>query len=228
MLDTFKARLKAKSKALGANLSQKRIDALADRLHKKNPDLTEEADHDERIDDLNDLTPLKDIAKTDDQLRTLSAKPKPKSAPEEVEDEEEEETEDEPVQNKKKPKVKKEEEMPAWAKALSDQVTALSKEKTATSMQAKLAEKLKDKGIPASYYKRIALPEKEEELDDFATQLETDYTEFKQEQINAGLMTATPPVTGDFKGSQATTKVLDDSIKAWADSKKESTTEKAK
>jgi hypothetical protein len=34
MIDTYKARLKAKSTAAGANLSQKRIDALADRLQK--------------------------------------------------------------------------------------------------------------------------------------------------------------------------------------------------
>ena len=76
MLDTFKARLRAKAKAWGVNLSTKRIDALADRLHKKNPDLTDEADHDSRIDDLNEITPLEDMAKQDDRIRSLETKAK--------------------------------------------------------------------------------------------------------------------------------------------------------
>jgi ribosomal protein L12E/L44/L45/RPP1/RPP2 len=50
MLDVFKAQLKAKTKAAGVNLSQKRIDAYADRLHKKNPDVKEVAEHDTLID----------------------------------------------------------------------------------------------------------------------------------------------------------------------------------
>jgi hypothetical protein len=78
MLDVFKARLKAKTKAAGVNLSQKRIDAFADRLHKKNPAITEEADHDTAIDELDEVVSFKDIAKDDDRLRTLEAKSKDK------------------------------------------------------------------------------------------------------------------------------------------------------
>jgi hypothetical protein len=58
-LETFKAQLKAKYS--GLNLSQKRIDEISARLHKKNPDLTEEANHDTRLDDLNELMPFADI-----------------------------------------------------------------------------------------------------------------------------------------------------------------------
>jgi hypothetical protein len=123
MLDTFKARLKAKAKAAGANLSQKRIDAIADRLHKKFPDLTEEADHEAKLEDYYDDDTLKDIAKDDDKLRTIEAiKPKPQPQP----------------SNDNNPQPQPQEEMPAWAKDLLTEVKTLKQEKQQQSIQQKL------------------------------------------------------------------------------------------
>src|SRR5690349_8539866 len=78
MLETFKERLKAKLPDLKAqNLTEKRLNAIADRLQNKFPDLTDEADYDAKIDELNDLTPFAEIAKQDDRIRTLEKNPNP-------------------------------------------------------------------------------------------------------------------------------------------------------
>jgi hypothetical protein len=49
------------------NLSQKMIDAFAARLDKKNPNITDEAEHDTLIDELNELVSFSDISKEDDR-----------------------------------------------------------------------------------------------------------------------------------------------------------------
>lgn len=223
-LETFKVRLKAKAKALGANLSQKRIDAIADRLHKKNPELTNEADHDEKIDDFNDLQPLTDIAKGDDHIRTLEAKTKGQPQPQPGD--EDDDANDDPLPAKGKGKKKDADEPPAWAKGLIETVSALTKEKTQTSMAAQVAAKLKDK-VPPKYYAGRALPEKEEDLDAFIETVEADYTDFKQDLINQGLMSSSEaPKGGSGGGGDISAKALEANIDSWVASKAEPTTEK--
>lgn len=184
MLDIFKARLKAKAKALGANLSQTRIDAIADRLHKKNPDITEEADHDAKIDDLNDLQPFADIAKADDQIRTLSKKKETTSK--------DENPDDDPT---KKDKPVGDENEPAWAKAIREDLQALKSEKAQTSNAVKLKEKLKDKKIPDAFLGKYTV-DKEEDLDTVAATIETDFATLKQQMANDGFSQGTPPAGG--------------------------------
>lgn len=196
-LETFKAQLKAKARTLGVNLSQKRIDAIADRLHKKNPDLTEVADHDARIDDFHELQPLDEIARTDDRLRTLE-KPKPAAKPKaETTDDDDN---DEPGNN---PKPKKDDEVPAWAKELIGTVQTLAKEKTLTTIKSKVADKLKDKGIPDSFYKRWTLPEKDEDVDQFVQDIESDWKELKQTENNQGLQNSSGAPAGSRGGGKA-------------------------
>lgn len=121
------------------------------------------------------------------------------------------------------------EEQPAWLKGLTSQlatlatqVATLSKEKQTSSMQSRLAEKLKDK-VPAGYYKGRALPEKEEDFDAFVSEIETDWTAFKQEQVNLGLMNTSAPPAG---GEQGGVKVdnADADIANWSKSSKQADT----
>ena len=175
MLETFKTRLKAKLTDFKAqNLTQKRIDAIADRLHKRQPDLTDEAEHDKAINDLNDLMPFEDIAKEDDRVRTLESKakdPKP--------------TDPKPAD----PKPTDEE--PAWFKAYREstdaKLSAFEKEKTQGSIKQQLAEKLKD--VPQSMWSKRALPETPEAIEAFVTEVQADY---KTDFIDKGLVTITP------------------------------------
>lgn len=215
-LETFKARLKFKAKALGVNLSQKRIDAIADRLHKKNPELTDELEHDSKIDDFNDLQPLADIAKQDDHVRTLENKAKGQQPP--SDDQEPADDEDEPAQPAKgKGKGKNSEEPPAWAKAMQEELKALRTEKVQGTMKTKAAELLK--GVPEKFYAGRALPEKEEDLEVFVETVKSDYTGFQQDLINQGLMSATTPTGGE--AGKVNEKAFDASVDAWVSSKVE-------
>lgn len=190
MLDTFKARLKAKTKAAGVNLSQKRIDAYADRLHKKNPDVKEEAEHDTLIDALDELVSFADTAKQDDQFRTNEAKikeltakkPDPKTD-EDSDDEEDEEEDDETPKGKKKAKQEKDKSagrMPKWAKALLDEVHGLKAEKSKATIKTMIAAKLKGDDetpkIPEDFYDEWTLPEKEEDIEGFVARVEAKWT----------------------------------------------------
>lgn len=198
MLDTFKARLKAKTKAAGVNLSTKRIDAYADRLHKKNPDVTDEAEHDTLIDGLDELVSFADIAKQDDQVRTLEAKVKSKqpAAPpksEDNDDEEEEETEDnddesgKPKAKKQETKApKKKERVPAYVKDLMDKINSLVAEKAQSTIDSRIAALNKgEDGKPKVHEKFLSKrvkPEKLEDVQAWFEEAETDWQEISPVQ----------------------------------------------
>lgn len=169
MIDIFKARLKAKTTAAGVNLSKDRIAAIADRLHKKFPDLTEEADHDQKLDDYNDLQPFDETAKQDDRLRTLEAKTK------------------EPIKQEPPPTDPPKTDPPP-AKTDAEKLAALelqfgqlsetvknyqvkdARQKLNESFQAKLAAKK----IPAAFAKRFSV-EKEEDIETVLEEAEADF-----------------------------------------------------
>lgn len=191
MLDQIKARLKAKYP--GVNLSQKRIDAIAAKLE---PKITEESQIDAKLDELNEngIQSFAEMAKEDDQRRTLEAKLKDKQKTTPDPDDDDEPTDD-PKKSPKKSK-KSDDEAPAWAKAMMEEFTALKKEKSQQSISEKVKahEKLKD--IPASFLKGRTLPETEEGIEEFVSGVEADYTEVKQEFVNQGLSGASAPVLG--------------------------------
>lgn len=216
MLDTFKARLKAKLLTLGVNnLTQKRLDEIAARLHKKYPDITEEKDHDEKIDEFNELQPLDELAKHDDKVRTLETQVKkgpPKKDPPSNDGGTDPKKDDPPAND----------DAPAWAKSLMQEVQSLRTEKVQGTIKSKVLEKLKDK-VPDKFYGKRALPEKEDDIDGFISEIEKDWTDFKQEQVNAGLMSATPPSgggSGGGSGGKGNDPALDADIKAWAEKNK--------
>jgi hypothetical protein len=126
------------------------------------------------------------------------------------------------------PKDPPPDDMPAWAKQLMGAVTALQKDRTHTSMASRMAEKLKD--VPAGFYKGRALPDKEEDFETFVESVQKDWTDFRQEQITAGLMTQTPPAggSGGTNPPANNSKVVDADIAAWAQKGKTAVTEDKK
>ncbi len=190
MLDTFKARLKAKSTASGANLSQKRIDAIADRLHKKFPDLTEEKDHDEKLDERYDEAELKEIAALDDHQRAKEAK-----------DKKDKENKDKKEADAAKPKSKDDDPpeedwkqaMDKQIKELSDKLAQSEKKELQSRLYQKFLDKLKDEKIPLSFAKGRTI-ESEDQIETLLTEVKADWTEVSQEFSNNGLykMSGTP------------------------------------
>lgn len=188
MLETFKARLKAKTKASGVNLSTKRIDAYADRLHKKNPDVKDDAEHDTLIEALDELVSFSEIAKQDDQVRTLEAKVKATPAaaaePEDDDDDSEGDDADDQDDKGKKPEKgkepKKKERIPAWAKALTDEVKLLRADKAKATVDSEIAKLNKGEDgkikVDEKILKRIVKPDK---LEDVAAWFEEVESEFK-------------------------------------------------
>jgi hypothetical protein len=186
MLDTFKTRLKAKAKAAGANLSQKRIDAIADRLHKKNADLTDEAEHDSKIDDLYEEQDFKDFAAADDYQRAKDAKAAKDKADKLKAGSE---PDDQP-----KSEI---DELKELIKGLTTTVQTITQEKQQQTIQQKLAghEKLKD--INKAFWAKRALPTKEDDIDAFVEEVTTDHAAFIQESGYSNIGDHKPPVSTD-------------------------------
>jgi hypothetical protein len=176
MREQIIAQLKAKLQTLGVkNLSKSRIDAIADKLAQK---ITEESQIDGKLDELNEVFPFAEIAKQDDQLRTLKAekpKPQPNNPPKD----------DEPPVD----------ETPAWAKALLNKVEALEKEKKQSALSEKLTKAIADKKIPAAFLKGRTI-ESEDQLDAVVSEIEADFTAVKQDLVNQGFSQTSAPVGG--------------------------------
>lgn len=176
MRDKIKARFKAKFPKV--NLSDARLDSIADKLA---PKITDENDIDDRLDSLNDVLSFEDIAKQDDKVRKLESKQKPTPEPQ--------------------PDPKPADPAPAddtatMLKTLLEKIGKLeAKEQTAT-IQQQLAGHDKLKGVPASYWNKRALPATAEAIDAFADEVEADYTAFRQDEVNNGLGAMSKPVMG--------------------------------
>lgn len=211
MLDTFKAQLKAKAKTLGVtNLSNKRIDAFAATLEKQNPNLATDDDHGEKVDAFLELVDIKEIAAYDDYKATKARKDggKPNS-------EKKEEIEGAGGSGKETGNETGSDDMPAWAKSLMQTVQSLASEKTQSSIRSKIADKLKDK-VPEKFYSKRALPEKEEDIDTFIQEVETDWTDLKQENNNLGFANTSTPGGGGTGGSNPSAAAVEKDIEAWA------------
>jgi hypothetical protein len=192
MKDKIKQRFRDKFKTLA--LSNQRLDAIADKLSPKLPEDADDAAIDAELDFLNDVYPFLEIQKADD--RAVSEKQK-------TQQQQQQQTTPSSTSTQQQT-----DDTPAWAKALLEKVNALEQEKTQGTIKQQLKEKLKD--IPEVFYKHAALPASIDELDAFADVIKTDYTAFKQENINAQAGGNVPV------GTQSTKAVVDD-IKAWAE-----------
>lgn len=212
MLETFKARLKAKSTAAGAkSLTNERLDAMSAKLNAKFPDLKDEAEHDAKIDDIYDADMFKEMQSFDDYQKGKTAKEKA--------DREKTEKEAE----KKAAEEGKNDDTPDWksltesVKTLSEKLAKMESEKIHGTIKSKAEALLKE--VPVSYWGKRALPGKEDDLQAFIAEVTADYTEFKQELVNQGLSVHTaPPAAG---GGQQKTGAVSPEVKAFIDKKKE-------
>jgi hypothetical protein len=77
--------------------------------------------------------------------------------------------------------------------ALKNKLENYDKEKTQTQLNSKITAKLKEKGIPESYYKGRNLSiEDENDIDSLVTSIDTDYVSFKQELAESGVIISVP------------------------------------
>lgn len=123
-----------KAKFPNLNLSKERLDAMADRMDAK---ITEESQIDEKLDELNEINPFEDIAKLEDRVRNAE-----RIAKEKVKGKEPKEKEKEPEPKEELPKEN--DDTPAWAKALLQEVSALKADKVKNSRKDQVLAKLKD------------------------------------------------------------------------------------
>lgn len=98
-----------------ANLSQKRLDALADKLASKPADGADDAAIDVVINDFNDILSIEEIAREDDRVRTLENKQKDPTPPT-------------PPNPPTPPSPPKGDEVPAYVKALMDKLDGVTSE----------------------------------------------------------------------------------------------------
>lgn len=97
---------------------------------------------------------------------------------------------------------------PAWFKAyrekqeteqtaLKQEIEGFKKKETQTGYSEKLKTALKEKNIPEGYYsKRNLVIESDEQLQTVTAEIESDWTNFRQDQINAGVMIDVPAPSG--------------------------------
>lgn len=200
--------LKAYLVTLGVkNLSNARMNAIADRLTKKFPDLKEE-EIEEMLTDINDLTPFDEMAKQDDKVRTLEAKDKQPDKPADQKP-------DQKPDNKPADTAPGNDETSKMIKELSDKLNKLEVDKKKEDAMKDLHKKLQDKKIPALFYKGRTV-EKAEDVDALVTEIENDWTALEQERVNteAGGQSKPPGGTGgtNSKASDAEIKSIVDSI----------------
>jgi len=174
-----------------ANLSQKRIDAIAAKLESKVADDAEDTAIDEVVNQANEFMDFEAIAKEDDRIRTLEANQKKAG-----------ETEPDPGTD---PAPK--DDTPEWAKALLQKVESLEKGEITKSKANTVADLFSKsevlKSLPEnqkqSWMKRVNL-----EAEDLASEisaLETEYAELKQSIVNSSEYASGPFTRTEGKDS---------------------------
>jgi len=191
MKEKITLQLKAKLETLGVkNLSQARIDAIADKLATK---ITDESEIDAKLDELNDLHPFAELAKYDDWQRSKQKKTEQPKTPKQ------EESTDEP-------------DLKTMFTSLQKEIESLKKEKQTQALQDTLLKKVSEKKIPAAFIKGRTL-ESEDQLDTVLADIEADFTAVKQELVNQGFSQSSTPVGGT---TTLKSDNVENDIKSWA------------
>jgi hypothetical protein len=213
MKEKIVSQLKAKLTTLGVkNLSNARINAIADKLSTK---ITDENEIDSKLDELNEIYPFADIAKDDDRLRTLETKDK-KPAAQQKTTSVSKDTDDDQQSSDDNDTTK-------LLKILLGKVETLEKEKKSSSIESMIKGHPKLKDIPQILLKGRAKPEKEEEIDSWIEQVQSDYTEFQQDLVTKGLASNTTPPSTTVR-----TDNVDADIQAWANKGKQTSSDTKK
>lgn len=199
-LPKAKVKERLKSKFPGVNLSQKRIDAIADKL--KLPEDADDDAIDERLDELNDVFSFADVARNDDRARTEEAERKKK--------EQQDNPTPKPSNDDPKPDPKTDSNQPDIAKIVAaaiaplvQEVASLKAGKVGDARKAQLETKLnglegvnpKFKATVLKNYGRMSF-EDDEAFETFLSEVEEDAKEYVQAEANEGLGGIKTPVQG--------------------------------
>lgn len=205
-----------RAKFPSVTLSKKRLDSIAAVI--EGDVIDDETKIDAALTTYNKYNPVADMAKQDADLRGLNKKVgELESGKKTTTTTPETKTENVPV----------DEDTPVWAKALIEQnktlatdLAAIKGEKTASTIRAKVTEMLNEKGkeVPASYWGKRSLPEKEEDMEAFATEVRTDYAAFAKEMTDKGLSVLSAPRSGAPVATG--TKAINPEVKQFMESKK--------
>jgi hypothetical protein len=199
--ELVKARLKVLYPEV--TLSNARIKATADKLSAKQLTVEQETEVDAALTAMNDngQYTFSELQKEDSRILQLQILADKGKKPEKK---------DEPVDPPSDPAPADDE--PAWFKSYREatdaKLAAFEKEKAVGTIKQKLAEKLKD--VPGSIWSKRALPESEDAIDAFVTEVETDY---KTDFVDKGLITQ--PAGGSKAGAPG--KATKEEIKSIVD-----------
>ena len=214
------SKLKEKAKSLKINLSNVRINGLADKLDSI---VDNEDDIDGEIDKLDSILSFKELATLDDAKRNADRLAAEQEDEEEDQDDDEPETQpnEQPDKKKNKKVETNKDEMPAWFKAhvesqnkviegLTIQLTTFQKQGAAKSRRELLESKIKDapdkfKSRTLRDFDRLKI-ESEEEFEEYLADIEQDVADEIQFAADAGLGIDSP--TGGIGGQ----KLKDDEV----------------
>lgn len=146
-----------------ANLSKHRLDAIAAKLASKPEDEATDDQVDEIISDYNEVIDFEQIARDDDRIRTLEAARKPKPAPKS-------EMEEGP---------KPDDDAPAWAKALQQEIASLKAERTQETIAQRFNSDPRVKNIP-EFIRKGYIPQDEDDFETKVTELSNEYKGFAE------------------------------------------------
>lgn len=100
-------------------------------------------------------------------------------------------------------------DMPAWAKGLMDKFEALERREARSSLVGKAKAKLAERKIPESFLRGRSLDvESEADIDNLVATLEADYTAFRQDLVNQGVIISNPADGGGDKADAAIAKQI--------------------
>ncbi|QEL01568.1 hypothetical protein FKG96_12375 [Olivibacter sp. LS-1] len=199
---TIIKKIKEKCKSEGINLSNVRINGLADKIDAR---VDNEDDIDGEIDNLDAVISFRELAALDDAKRNadkLAAEKKDRESKDNGNDADED---DDKPSDKDKTKPKADEDMPSWAKSLIESNNALKAELTtlkagglAQTRRQQLEGKLKD--APEKFKARILRDfdrlkiDSDEDFTNYLADIEQDVADEIQAQADAGL--GDQPVSG--------------------------------
>lgn len=209
----LKAKILVELKKKHPGLPESFLGFVADKLAAK---VTEESQIEGAIDELNNgaisLTDQAAFFQSESDRRVTEAKKKW-----------EEKTPGKQNQNKGKKKADDDDdeddddltEQQRQMRELQEKVAAFERKQNEQSLTEKLHQKLKEKNIPLKFAKG-RIPENEQALDTLVNEIETDFTEVKQELTNQGL----EQMKGSVIGGNVTKDSVVSDIESWAGSEK--------
>lgn len=173
-------------------LTKERLDAIATKLASKLPDEADDEAIDSALDDQNDTYAFIEIQKND--ARAANDKKKQEQQSQQSNNQQQ-------AQNQQEQQQQSADDTPAWAKALMHEVQTLKAEKQQATLKQQADTLLKD--VPEAYrkYAYATMPKTAEELTGWAEEVKTDYTAFRQSEINKGVGEGKVPLGASDKSA---------------------------